>query len=107
MTTPAPTPHIVAAGPVVVIPAPKSTEEIEQLKRSWKHDPCWDIETTEGFEAHHEELIAFRIQMEIHWKETENYRVNAKAKSMGCSPELVRWIEYLQLRIHELETKGE
>jgi hypothetical protein len=34
------------------------------LQEAWKCDPCWDIETTEGFEAHHDELPAFRLAHE-------------------------------------------
>lgn len=42
----------------------KTRSEIEALKANWLSDPCWDIETTEGFEAHHDELLAFRKQTE-------------------------------------------
>ena len=34
--------------------------EIEALKKNWLQDPCWDIEDTEGFEAHREELLTWR-----------------------------------------------
>ena len=27
----------------------KIQEEIDELKRQWEKDPCWDIEDTEGF----------------------------------------------------------
>lgn len=40
----------------------KSREEIETLKKQWLADGIWDIETTEGFEAHHDELLAFRLE---------------------------------------------
>ena len=39
-------------------------EEIEKLKMNWLADPEWDIETTEGFEEHAEELLKFRKQAE-------------------------------------------
>lgn len=42
----------------------KTSEEIENLKTQWKQDPCWDIEDTEGFEDHKDELIAFRVKHE-------------------------------------------
>jgi hypothetical protein len=42
----------------------RSPEEIEKLKENWKKDPCWDIEDTEGFEAHREELSAWRKEYE-------------------------------------------
>ena len=46
----------------------KTQEEINELKQNWKNDPCWDIETTEGFEEHGEELLNFSIQTEAKWK---------------------------------------
>ena len=46
---------------------PKTIEEIEALKENWIKDPCWDIETTEGFEDHVEELLNFRRQTEAEW----------------------------------------
>lgn len=37
----------------------KSKEEIDQLKANWLADACWDIEDTEGFEDHRDELKAW------------------------------------------------
>ncbi len=45
----------------------KTPAEIEQLKTNWLNDPCWDIETTEGFEAHTEELKAFHDEQRVKW----------------------------------------
>lgn len=42
-------------------------EELRLLKLDWKRDPCWDIEETEGFEAHRDELLAFRKKQEQKW----------------------------------------
>lgn len=42
-------------------------QEIEELKSNWKEDPCWDIEETEGFEAHKQELYVFRLEQENKW----------------------------------------
>ena len=48
----------------------KRTEaEIEDLKRQWERDPIWDIEETEGFEAHREELLAWREAKEAEWED--------------------------------------
>jgi hypothetical protein len=41
---------------------------LQDLKAQWLADPCWDIEYTEGFEEHRQELLIFRL-------ETENYRL--------------------------------
>lgn len=38
----------------------KTKDEVQALKDSWLKDPCWDIEDTEGFEDHYEELLAYR-----------------------------------------------
>lgn len=37
----------------------RSREDIELLKKAWLKDPCWDIENTEGYEAHRNELAEF------------------------------------------------
>lgn len=35
----------------------RTPAEIDNLFRQWKDDPCWDLETTEGFEMHREQLL--------------------------------------------------
>jgi hypothetical protein len=40
-------------------PTARRGTEIADLKMSWRADPDWDIEETEGFELHAEELAAF------------------------------------------------
>lgn len=47
----------------------KTQEEIQALKDSWVKDPCWDIEDTEGFESHKEELLAFHKEQREKWDE--------------------------------------
>lgn len=39
----------------------KTRRDIENLKRAWLTDPLWDLEDTEGFEAHAAELQEFRL----------------------------------------------
>lgn len=51
-------------------------EKIEKLKEGWKKDPCWDIECTEGFEEHEEELLNYRKEVEAEW----NAKYQAKAE---------------------------
>lgn len=46
----------------------RTRDEIEKLKKSWLHDPCWDIEDTEGFEEHRDELLAFRKEQDEKWR---------------------------------------
>ena len=61
---------------------PKTKEEVELLKKSWVNDPIWDIETTEGFEDHVEELRKYRIEQELLWENQryEKEQQAAKAK---------------------------
>ena len=72
-------------------------EELEALKQSWLNDPCWDIETTEGFEAHKGELSAFRLRHEKLWH---------KAIEIGAPPgnkKLIEYLDSLETRIAKLE----
>ena len=66
---------------------PRTPEDIEKLKANWLSDPCWDIENTEGFEAHHEELFAFRKEyegkQEAIWKEREEARASIVREQTG------------------------
>lgn len=45
----------------------KTKEEIELIKLDWLSDPIWDLEDTEGFESHKEELLAFSISSKKKW----------------------------------------
>ena len=59
----------------------KTKLEIDALKRSWERDPCWDIEDTEDFEEHREELLAYRKEKEAEWKAmAEKHRAMLAAK---------------------------
>jgi hypothetical protein len=55
-------------------------DEIEKLKKSWIKDPCWDIEDTEGFEEHRDELIAYRKELEIEYQRNEEERIARRAR---------------------------
>ena len=54
----------------------KTQDEIQALKDNWVKDPCWDIEETDGFEDHHDELLAWRMDLE----ETHRLAENARAE---------------------------
>lgn len=56
----------------------RTPEEIQKLKESWLRDPCWDIEDTEGFEDHKEELLAFRKQKKAEWEDKRIARQSAR-----------------------------
>lgn len=60
----------------------KTHEEIEQLKKSWKHDPIWDIEDTEGFEEYHDELLAWRKEYEAEREKIAEERDNKRIEKV-------------------------
>ncbi len=83
----------------------KSAEEINELKAQWCADPCWDIEHTEGFEAHHDELKAFSDTQEEKWEQEAEARLTEKAERIGCPGNLTlaRYVETLEHRLQKLE----
>ena len=58
----------------------KTQEEIQKLKDNWAADPCWDIETEEGFEDHFEELLTFRKEQEAEWQRNAEDRIARRAR---------------------------
>lgn len=81
----------------------KTRDDIEYLKSNWRGDPCWDIELTEGFEEHEQELLAYRLEQEGIWEEREQERLIRKSNRLDCSIPLVRCIESLEYKIRELQ----
>lgn len=67
----------------------KSRKEIEELKRQWENDPCWDLYDTEGFEEYMEELKEHQERMESIWDK----KIKEKEKELDKKAE-------------ELEIKG-
>ncbi len=84
-----------------------TTDEIEALKKNWRHDPCWDIEDTDGFEEHKAELKAYRLDYEARWKNMKDERIEDRAKALECSPALIRHLEILETRINGFEKELE
>lgn len=58
----------------------KTREEIEHLKENWVRDVCWDIEATEGFEEHVDELKAFSEQKKKEWNERARVSLKNRRK---------------------------
>lgn len=87
----------------------RTQEEIADLKRSWRNDPCWDIYETEGFEAHREELKEYQATMEKRWEEERQKRFHEAAEKMGLSGNLnlAKYIQDLERTIHRLEKRIE
>jgi len=87
----------------------RTPEEIDQLKSNWAHDPCWDIEDTEGFEAHYEELKAWRIDHEekdaIARQVRDDMRFEGVMKNTGVSDREIalalHTFEEISLRAHQ------
>lgn len=76
----------------------KTRKEVEGLKQGWLPDPCWDIEDTEGFENHTEELREFRKGMEAQWAARAAKReaaIDAEADQLGVQG-LLRLVRELQ-----------
>jgi len=81
----------------------KTHTEIIELKRQWENDPCWDIETTEGFEDHKQELLEHRVMKEYEWKLKEEERLEPKARKMGCSIQMIKWMETIEKKIQKID----
>jgi hypothetical protein len=62
--------------PQPAAPESRTPEELASLKADWNADPCWDIEDTEGYGAHREELKAFRLQHESAQADQRRARVS-------------------------------
>lgn len=84
----------------------KTEPEIESLKRNWQADPCWDIETTEGFEEYKEELTAYRIEMEVKWENEYQDKLLKYANKVGTENlKLAQYICFLEDKIEKLVDK--
>jgi hypothetical protein len=84
--------------------------KLKALKENWKSDPIWDLEETEGFEKHREELKAFREECEKKWVEEalavskqKMDQIEQDAAEFGCTPVLLFHINRLEERIAKLE----
>jgi len=82
-------------------------EELTALKLNWMGDPCWDIEDTEGFEEHRDELLEFSAKKYEEWGVAENIRIAEVAEKMGIPGNIAvaYLIEQLQQRVTSLEDK--
>ncbi len=83
----------------------KTPEEIKALKEDWFNDPCWDIETTEGFEDYKEDLLNYRLNCENKWKEGVQNRLKIKAEKLNCSIELAGYIDSLEWQLQDMQKK--
>jgi len=77
------------------LPVIKTEEEIMSLFHQWCEDPIWDLESTEGFEAHHERLLQMRLEQDARWKAVQQQRaarrrelISAFSRNKKCSLEV-------------------
>ena len=82
----------------------KSQDELNALKADWRMDPIWDIEETEGFEEHYDELLSYRLEMDAQWKKTEDERILKRSQELGIEGnyKLVYYLEGLERTILKL-----
>lgn len=66
----------------------KTRTELEDLIRRWSDDPSWEIELSDGFEDHKDELLAFRLKCEAEWR-AQAGRERVAAISSLMKPALV------------------
>jgi hypothetical protein len=80
--------------------------EVDALKHDWASDPCWDIEETEGFEDHREELLRYRLAKESEWRRARVDKIRAKAAELGTdNMKLAAYVMRLEERITRLEER--
>lgn len=85
----------------------RTRAEIENLKAQWATDPIWDLEDTEGFEAHREELAQYAEEMIDKWDREYAERLRQKADDLGVpgNSKLALYVIRLEERIANLEAK--
>jgi len=62
--------------------------EIQDLFRQWKHDPCWDLYETSGFEDHADALYGLQLEHELDraLDELDRHRAMRRLLSGWLSP---------------------
>ena len=87
----------------------KTREEVENLKANWRYDPCWNIEDTQGFEGHKDELLAYRILCESERAEKRRICLSELSEKLGIpgNTKLAEYVEGLEYRIEQLEERLE
>lgn len=88
----------------------RTDDEVLALKDNWKQDPCWDIENTDGFEAHHDELLQWRQDYEAkcaqRWEEAQEARRAKQREVWGSAPDAaLDYIHRIETRLLALEEK--
>jgi len=85
----------------------KTREQVDELKRQWLSDGCWDIEVTEGFENYRDELLKFRLETEQKFKDIEAKRITDKCLRLDITPQLLEYIEGMERTLERLSKRIE
>jgi len=90
---------------------PITAVQVEELKQQWKRDPCWDIEDTEGFEAYHDELLAFSEQHEAEcevkvWLSELKDELRDEKSKVARLEWLMSYIEKRKKKVHIADQKS-
>lgn len=83
----------------------KTREEVEELKKEWLDDPCWDLYDTEGFEEYRDELKKFQEEWEAKWEAErmkKEKQLDIEADELG-----VRGLYRLVLRLETILKRHE
>jgi hypothetical protein len=88
----------------------RTFEDVKRLKDDWEKDPIFDLEETEGFEAHRDELLQHRIEKQRRWadeaEEAKQAEINAKQNQLGVeSPELAFYVIALEKTIATMQAE--
>lgn len=85
----------------------KTPRAIEDLKAQWLEDGTWDIENTEGFEEHYDELLAYRRQVELERLQKAEQEVQDKAAFLGCPDNLqiARYVISLEQELSNIRSR--
>lgn len=91
----------------IVMPTVRTPAEIDALKFNWASDPCWDIEDTEGFEAHHDELLAWCMAYEEKIEAEYQDKLQVKARLLGVPGNvmLAAAVLHLEQRVRDFERR--
>lgn len=79
-----------------------SREAVENLKKNWTHDPCWDLAETEGFEEHREELAEFQRAYEAQFTDMDK-QAEELAKRCDIHLDIATLLLLMNRRIRDLE----
>jgi len=84
-----------------------TVHDIDELKRQWLSDGCWDIESTEGFECHHLELLEFRLAIQSEQEQKMAMVLAKRAEQLADDASGLGLSQIATSRIYALEGRLE